>query len=193
MQNLSRFFIPRRLAAVLCALAILIAAILLFLSEKPPAASSEPTQQLVSGLSGSMQATLSLQQGDFLAQVKFSQRYTGDCSFVFFSPSSLDGISVECREGRQTLSYNGITTELPADSPAVSMTELFLQGIRTLCESQNLVCEQNGETTVLSLTKQQTPVLRAEFDTQTGTLRSLSLPLEEFSATIDDLSQSTLP
>lgn len=188
MQNLSRFFIPRRLAAVLCALAVLVAAILLCRSEKLPSASPDPTRQLISGLSGSMQATLTLQQGDFLAQAKFSQRYTGDCSFVFLSPSSLEGISLECAEGRQTLSYEGMTTELPADSPAVSIAGLFLQGIQTLCESQNLVCEQNGDTTVLSLAKQQTPVLRAEFDTQSGTLRSLSLPLEEFSAAVDCLT-----
>ena len=184
MQNLSRFFVPRRLAAVLCVLVVFIAAILLWYSYQTPAVSVAPNQQLTSALSGSMQANLTFQQGDFCAKAQFSQRYAGDCSFVFAFPPSLEGLKVELSDGTQTLTYQGMTAELPDDSPAVSMTQLFLQGMQLLRESQELVCDKDGDVTVLSLSQQQTPVLLAQLQSSDGTLLSLSLPQEDFSVSV---------
>ena len=77
-----------------------------------------------------------------------------------------------------------MTTELPDDSPAVSMTQLFLQGMQLLRESQELVCDKDGDVTVLSLSQQQSPVLRAQLQSSDGTLLSLSLPQEDFSVSV---------
>ena len=184
MQNLSRFFVPRRLTVVLCILVVFIAAILLWYSYQTPTVSVAPNQQLTSALSGSMQANLTFQQGDFCAKAQFSQRYAGDCSFVFAFPPSLEGLKVELSDGTQTLTYQGMTAELPDDSPAVSMTQLFLQGMQLLRESQELVCDKDGDVTVLSLSQQQTPVLRAQLQSSDGTLLSLSLPQEDFSVSV---------
>lgn len=100
MQMLSRFFVPKKLIAVLLALLVVIGSIFLFqkFSSSSDEASAQDLSRIAANLSGGFTANLSMEYGDFQSAAQFEQRYIGDCTFRFSSPPSLDGFELTLSE-----------------------------------------------------------------------------------------------
>ena len=111
MQMLSRFFVPKKLIAVLLALLVVIGSIFLFqkFSSSSDEASAQDLSRIAANLSGGFTANLSMEYGDFQSAAQFEQRYIGDCTFRFSSPPSLDGFELTLSDGKVTVCYRGIS------------------------------------------------------------------------------------
>ena len=186
MKSLSRFFVPKRLLAVLIALLCAVGAILYF-ARSPRQQDFDLTRSL-SALSGSFSTTISMQLPNFQTQAQYTQTYIGNCSFTFTSPPSLDGFTVTLQDGEVLLSFAGLDC-------AVSSSELFEQSgagkfcsvMKALSAGQGIESEQTEEGTKLSFYTESGSPCTVLLDAQSGALLGATLG-DDCSFSFEDFS-----
>ena len=173
MQMLSRFFVPKKLIAVLLALLVVIGSIFLFqkFSSSSDEASAQDLSRIAANLSGGFTANLSMEYGDFQSTAQFEQRYIGDCTFRFSSsPSSISN--------DQLFESSG--------------AGLFLQALETITSMQELSSQTEDGILTLSLPgSEEDPAFSAKLNPTDAELLEISFPQEKFKVVVSDFSPSS--
>lgn len=195
MQMLSRFFVPKKLIAVLLALLVVIGSIFLFqkFSSSSDEASAQDLSRIAANLSGGFTANLSMEYGDFQSAAQFEQRYIGDCTFRFSSPPSLDGFELTLSDGKVTVCYCGISSSISNDQLFESSgAGLFLQALETITSMQGLSSQTEDGILTLSLPgSEEDPAFSAKLNPTDAELLEVSFPQENFKVVVSDFSPSS--
>lgn len=195
MQMLSRFFVPKKLIAVLLALLVVIGSIFLFqkFSSSSDEASAQDLSRIAANLSGGFTANLSMEYGDFQSAAQFEQRYIGDCTFRFSSPPSLDGFELTLSDGKVTVCYRGISSSISNDHLFESSgAGLFLQALETITSMQGLSSQTEDGILTLSLPgSEEDPAFSAKLNPTDAELLEISFPQENFKVVVSDFSPSS--
>ena len=195
MQMLSRFFVPKKLIAVLLALLVVIGSIFLFqkFSSSSDEASAQDLSRIAANLSGGFTANLSIEYGDFQSAAQFEQRYIGDCTFLFSSPPSLDGFELTLSDGKVTVCYRGISSSISNDQLFESSgAGLFLQALETITSMQGLSSQTEDGILTLSLPgSEEDPAFSAKLNPTDAELLEVSFPQEKFKVVVSDFSPSS--
>ena len=195
MQMLSRFFVPKKLIAVLLALLVVIGSIFLFqkFSSSSGEASAQDLSRIAANLSGGFTANLSMEYGDFQSAAQFEQRYIGDCTFRFSSPPSLDGFELTLSDGKVTVCYRGISSSMSSDQLFESSgAGLFLQALETITSMQGLSSQTEDGILTLSLPgSEEDPAFSAKLNPTDAELLEVSFPQENFKVVVSDFSPSS--
>lgn len=195
MQMLSRFFVPKKLIAVLLALLVVIGSIFLFqkFSSSSDEASAQDLSRIAANLSGGFTANLSMEYGDFQSAAQFEQRYIGDCTFRFSSPPSLDGFELTLSDGKVTVCYRGISSRISNDQLFESSgAGLFLQALETITSMQGLSSQTEDGILTLSLPgSEEDPAFSAKLNPTDAQLLEVSFPQENFKVVVSDFSPSS--
>ena len=195
MQMLSRFFVPKKLIAVLLALLVVIGSIFLFqkFSSSSDEASAQDLSRIAANLSGGFTANLSMEYGDFQSAAQFEQRYIGDCTFRFSSPPSLDGFELTLSDGKVTVCYRGISSNISNDQLFESSgAGLFLQALETITSMQGLSSQTEDGILTLSLPGgEEDSAFSAKLNPTDAELLEVSFPQEKFKVVVSDFSPSS--
>lgn len=195
MQMLSRFFVPKKLIAVLLALLVVIGSIFLFQKFSPSSdeASAQDLSRIAANLSGGFTANLSMEYGDFQSAAQFEQRYIGDCTFRFSSPPSLDGFELTLSDGKVTVCYHGISSSISNDQLFESSgAGLFLQALETITSMQGLSSQTEDGILTLSLPgSEEDPAFSAKLNPTDAELLEVSFPQENFKVVVSDFFPSS--
>lgn len=195
MQMLSRFFVPKKLIAVLLALLVVIGSIFLFqkFSSSSDEASAQDLSRIAANLSGGFTANLSMEYGDFQSAAQFEQRYIGDCTFRFSSPPSLDGFELTLSDGKVTVFYRGISSSISNDQLFESSgAGLFLQALETITSMQGLSSQTEDGILTLSLPGgEEDSAFSAKLNPTDAELLEISFPQENFKVVVSDFSPSS--
>lgn len=195
MQMLSRFFVPKKLIAVLLALLVVIGSIFLFqkFSSSSDEASAQDLSRIAANLSGGFTANLSMEYGDFQSAAQFEQRYIGDCTFRFSSPPSLDGFELTLSDEKVTVCYRGISSSISNDQLFESSgAGLFLQALETITSMQGLSSQTEDGILTLSLPgSEEDSAFSAKLNPTDAELLEVSFPQENFKVVVSDFSPSS--
>ena len=195
MQMLSRFFVPKKLIAVLLALLVVIGSIFLFqkFSSSSDEASAQDLSRIAANLSGGFTANLSMEYGDFQSAAQFEQRYIGDCTFRFSSPPSRDGFELTLSDGKGTVCSRGISSSISNDQLFESSgAGLFLQALETITSMQGLSSQTEDGILTLSLPgSEEDPAFSAKLNLTDAELLEVSFPQENFKVVMSDFSPSS--
>ena len=195
MQMLSRFFVPKKLIAVLLALLVVIGSIFLFqkFSSSSDEASAQDLSRIAANLSGGFTANLSMEYGDFQSAAQFEQCYIGDCTFRFSSPPSLDGFELTLSDGKVTVCYRGISSSISNDQLFESSgAGLFLQALETITSMQGLSSQTEDGILTLSLPGgEEDSAFSAKLNPTDAELLEISFPQENFKVVVSDFSPSS--